>query len=395
MTEAYDWRPASFRGVPFRVEEFGRRGGRRGPTHTYPRRDDGAFEDLGLAPPKFTLKGHVIGDDHHDQAKRLLDALETKGTGELVHPRFGQLTVSVPEYELTESISEQRMTRFSLTFIRSGEIEYPSASADTQSIVGQRRSEAQTATIDDFARIFNVSNQPNFVQDSGKGLVTDLLGALDRIGTPGRLMPVNQLDGLMTQPASLASRLLGLLNYRPTNPLQSLQGMSWRRDVDRGLTWSSYGSQYSEIPATTISRQQQASNQVAFVDLVQRGGILEASALSAETTAPTRQEGVRLREDLTASYEAVLPRASDTVYRPLVALRSATGRDLGERSASLPELTTFKLNGPVPALVLAHRLYGDEPDGGASREAEILARNPKIHHPGFIPPGNIEVISDA
>lgn len=396
MSDGINWRKASFRGVPFVVEEHERSSGRRGPTHTYPQQDDAAFEDLGLAPTRFTLRAYVIGDDHHDQAKRLADALDTKGTGELIHPRYGQLTVSVPEYRQTESISERRMTRFQLTFVRSGKVQFPAASSDTQAVVIQRRSAAEQATIGDFARVFSIDNQPNFVQDSGRSLVTDLLDAIDRTsGQANNLLSLSEVDSLLGQPMSLGSRLLGLLSYRPTNPLQRYSGLSWRRPVDQGLSWNNYGSQYSTITPTTSSRQQQAANQVAFVELVRRGGLLYASSMSAEVTAPTRQEGIRLRDDITAAYDDTLPRASDDVYRPMIELRAATVRDISERSATAAELTSYRVGGPTPALVLAHRLYGDEPDGGASREAEILQRNPQIRHPGFVPAGNIEVVTDA
>lgn len=398
MSDGITWRQASFRGVPFVVEEHNRRGGRRGPTHTYPKQSEGAFEDMGLAPPRFTIKAHVIGDDHHEQAKRLLDALEAEGVGELIHPRFGQLTVSVPQdgYELSESISELRMTRFQITFNRSGKVAFPAASTDTQAVVIQRRGTAEQATIEDFARVFSIDNQPNFVQDAGRNLVTDFLDSLDRgMMQTDRFMSLGQVDGLLRQPSSLASRLLGLLSYRPTNPLQIYSGLSWRRPVDQGLSWNSYGSQYTPVSPTTLSRQQQADNQVAFVELIRRGGLLDASSMSAEAVAPTRQEAIRLRDDITDAYDQTLPRASDQVYRPMTELRAATVRDLSARSASVPELTSYKVSGPVPALVLAHRLYGDAPDGGASREAEILARNPRIRHPGFVPAGEIEVVTDA
>ncbi|MBS4046191.1 MAG: DNA circularization N-terminal domain-containing protein [Alphaproteobacteria bacterium] len=396
MTDGIEWRQASFRGVPFMVEEHGRRSGRRGPTHSYPNQDEAAFEDLGLAPQRFTLKAHVIGADHHDQAKRLAEALDTKGVGELVHPRYGQLTVSVPEYEQTESIAERRMTRFSLTFVRSGNIEFPAATADTQAVVIQRRGTAEQATIEDFARVFSIDNQPNFVQDAGRNLVTDFLDQLDRGSLQAdRMLSLNQVDGLLRQPTTLASRVLGLLSWRPTNPLQSFSGLSWRRPVDQGLSWNSYGSQYTPVLPTTISRQQQADNQIAFIELIRRGGLLDASSMSAEAVAPTRQEAIRLRDDVTVAFDETLPRASDQVYRPMAELRAATVRDLSVRSANVPELVSYQVNGPVPALVLAHRFYGDAADGGAGREAEILARNPRIRHPGFVPPGEIEVVTDA
>ncbi len=396
MNDAINWLPASFRGIPFVVEDHKQRGGRRGPTHQWAGRDDSAFEDMGGKTGQFTITGYVIGNDQHEQAKRLRDALDAKGDGTLVHPRLGQITVSCPSWESTESIRERRMTRFTMTFDRSGEVANPSTSIDTSVAVRRQRGEAQDATVQDFGRMFDVSNQPNFVQDAGRNLVTDLLEAIDRgTGQASRLLSLSDLNSLMGQPMSLGSRLLGLLSFRPTNPLSQFSTTSWRRPVDQGITWTSYGSQYSAVPETTSSRRQQAANQAAIINLVQRGGLLDLSSASADATPPTRQDAVQLRYDVTAAYDQVLPNTGDDVYRPMKALHAATVQDITTRSASSAELTSYQLDGPVPALVLAHRLYGDEPDGGASRELQILQRNPKIRHPGAVPPGAIEMVADA
>ncbi|WP_035597779.1 hypothetical protein, partial [Halomonas salina] len=72
----------------------------------------------------------------------------------------------------------------------------------------------------------------------------------------------------------------------------------------------------------------------------------------------------------------------------LVALRAAAVTDLRRRGTALPELATHTPAAPLPALVIAQRLYGD-----ATRDAEIVRRN-RIRHPGRVPADPLEVLSE-
>lgn len=88
----------SFRGVPFLIEEEqGLDGGRRIVSHEYPLRDEGLTEDMGKRLRRYQVSCLVIGDDHIEQAEKLIDALEASGAGTLKHPYFGTLEVRVDD----------------------------------------------------------------------------------------------------------------------------------------------------------------------------------------------------------------------------------------------------------------------------------------------------------
>lgn len=86
---------ASFRGVPFKVEEESAGTGRRVETHEYPNRDKPYTEDLGKITFRPSITAYVVGDDCFDQRDRLIDALNKPGPGTLVHPTYGELKVCV------------------------------------------------------------------------------------------------------------------------------------------------------------------------------------------------------------------------------------------------------------------------------------------------------------
>ena len=94
-----DWRDrlrdASFRGVPFSVEDDDASFGRRVQTHEYPNRDKPFTEDLGRAARRLTVNAYVIGDDYADKRDRLIAAVETAGPGTLVHPQYGEMQGSI------------------------------------------------------------------------------------------------------------------------------------------------------------------------------------------------------------------------------------------------------------------------------------------------------------
>ncbi|WP_172820693.1 DNA circularization N-terminal domain-containing protein, partial [Escherichia coli] len=84
---------ASFRGVPFKVEEESAGTGRRVETHEYPNRDKPYTEDLGKITFRPSITAYVVGDDCFDQRDRLIEALNKPGPGTLVHPTYGELKV--------------------------------------------------------------------------------------------------------------------------------------------------------------------------------------------------------------------------------------------------------------------------------------------------------------
>ena len=98
-------REASFRGVPFEVDDVEASGGRRVVLHEYPLRDTPYREDLGRRAREFSVRGYIIQGRTYDYATsraNLLKALEAYGAGELVHPWHGEVSVVVDDYRLRE-----------------------------------------------------------------------------------------------------------------------------------------------------------------------------------------------------------------------------------------------------------------------------------------------------
>ena len=128
-----DWlsqlRPGSFRGVPFAVVNEEGSHGRRQAVHEYPYRDTAWIEDMGRGTRRFIIRGFIVqnslvygGGDVISQRQSLINACEAKGSGTLIHPTLGEMTVSIPEngLRLSGSADNGRSFEFTLMVIESG-----------------------------------------------------------------------------------------------------------------------------------------------------------------------------------------------------------------------------------------------------------------------------------
>jgi hypothetical protein len=94
-----------------------------------------------------------------------------------------------------------------------------------------------------------------------------------------------------------------------------------------------------------------------------------------------RQEAVKVRDDLIDELDRQRLSAPSEIYPFLTRLNVDLVRGMNARSTSLVPLSQHTPATTVPALLLAHQLYGD-----ARRADELTSRN-NITHPGFVPGG--------
>lgn len=167
---------ASFRGVPFKVEEENAGTGRRVETHEYPNRDKPYTEDLGKVTFRPSITAYVVGDDCFDQRDRLIDALNKPGPGTLVHPTYGELKVCVDgEVRVSTSKSEGRIVRFDLKFVEAGELSYPTSGAATAQTLMSSCSALDDCISDSFSG-FSIDGVADFVQNDVVGNASTMLG---------------------------------------------------------------------------------------------------------------------------------------------------------------------------------------------------------------------------
>lgn len=387
-------RPASFRGVPFQVDSTDMGAGRRTTLHEYPQRDKPWVEDLGRAAREVAFEAFVVGADYVDQANRLLAAIEEPGSGALIHPWFGTLTVSLKDLARVTFNRELGYARFSLSFVESGELTFPAAGSSTASQSRLAAANIETAAVADFTKKFDVTGFQDFVAaDASAGIsnaITQVASGqvpgLSALGFAERSSGViTTALGLLTSPANLGLTLAGFLGV--SNYAQA--GLRWY-SVAQALARLAQvaGLGVPQAPSVYTPSRQQSYVNVSAVNALNRQVLLaQAVGVSSLVSADVYDDTIGLRNSLTAALDAESLNASDSTYTALQEARSAVWQDLTSRSRDGARLTTKTPADTTPALVLAYDLYED-----AGRATDIVARN-RLRHPGFVPPVPLRVLT--
>lgn len=385
-------REASYRDVVFFTESHGADIGRRRARHVYPRRDLPFHEDLGRQPRVYSVEAFVLGDQYFAARDALIRACETEGPGTLIHPYFGELTVICSACRARESNAEGRMARLSLTFEEAGELRFPAAEADTQSLVEGAADDASIDVQGAFEEAFTVDGALDFVVVAARDLVSESLSEIT--GGAGRLVTdagswngfVGEVSdtgadlvGLLREPRSLASRFSKVICLL----LDTVDSPDLAVPLLRRL--SIFGEDLGVVPPTTASRRQQASNQAAVAALIRQTATVESARAAARVDFQSFDDAIAYREDLAELFDretlAAGAAGQDDVFRGLVQLQAAAIQDLNRRALGLPRVRFVEPRKTEPALAVAYRLYGDP-----TRSEEIVARN-RVAHPGFVPGG--------
>ena len=107
---------ASFRGSDFAYQDSSIDGGRKTVTHEYPNRKERYVEDLGGIEKKFSVTAFTDDNVSYSERDALIEALEAKGVGVLIHPSFGSQNVVCIGYNIVDNIKELGISRFTISF---------------------------------------------------------------------------------------------------------------------------------------------------------------------------------------------------------------------------------------------------------------------------------------
>lgn len=391
-----NYQPASFRGVAFHVEAASGKGGRRVVVHEYPNQEVHSTEDLGkLAGPE-RLQAFVIGDDYDQTRERLMAALNLPGPGTLVHPYLGTLRIQVKEFEWNISTRKGGMCKFTISYVPAGQRKYPVADPANARALESAADNATTATEAAFEQEFTVEGMPQFVADDAADTLGDALNNLRTINgqITAAMQPLsdlandidqlgNEISTLILQPRTLAMRVGGVV--------ASLFGAYTDiKDAFKGYKGLLAGFGIVDPPpAKTPSRQRQAKNQAAISSLLIATLVVGVARIVANQKTPfaTYDQAMEIRDELLQQLDDLMETATDEQYIALVELQATIVRRVQDVAPGLQRIEQIQLQHTVPALVLAHQLYGT-----ATQADELVSRN-QVTNPLFMPAGtDLEVL---
>lgn len=399
---------ASFRGVEFEVTDSELTVGRRNQVFEYPQRDIPYVEDLGRSARAIRLSAFVVGDDYVERMGKLIAALEEEGSGTLIHPWLGQMTVTPKSASTVTYSTALRTASVKLEFVESGEYRFPTSGTDTVTVARAKAQAVQDTAILRFARNFSVSGAQDFVK---RAVANDLASVFKGES----LKSVAAAFGMSDEVLAVANGALSLVDQKPlaiANTIASAIGLgpyvstvnSWRKaasQIERLLasdSWSSLGQTY--VSGTTKEQIAENSAEIeALIRSVEAANLIGAASLigteqdrtdeSSSTAVMGYEEMIGARDGILAALDEEMLRADDTdLYLALEAGRLAAWEDMTERAEKSARIVDFKPNAVLPALVIAYDYYGD-----ASREAEIVERN-NIRNGGFVPAQTLKLLSE-
>lgn len=411
--------PASFRGVPFHVDRATVPVGRAVQLHEYPKKDEPLAEDMGRVSRVHKLTAFVVGEDAFARRNKLLEALEKGGAGDLVHPFLGRLKVVAGECEMSHDRREGGLVRFDLVFYPGQVQQFPAARANTGQQLGKASasywSQARSAYAQAMAAIdLGAVNVRAMRGQLGGvfGLLSRHLGPLASLyGDAGALA-----DALLVAPGGLSSALSSYLGRSPS-------AASGVRERAKAGGFDTYSDSLAAAGSLAVSAQEvnqapgvggQATTAAvqAVVDLVQSAAIVQAlravsampvarkpepiaaaPSLQAQLGEPVQRPPVAVVDDvlavrdvLSAAMWQASSKSAPAAFVEANKARQAMARHLSAVAAQGVQLVTVEPLETVPALVLAHRLYGD-----ATRADEVGQRN-RVAHLGFIAPRPLRVL---
>lgn len=402
MTWKEKMQPASFRGVPFRVNDESGPAGRDVQIHEYPKKDDPYVEDMGRRTRTYRFTAYVVGPKCFEERDALLEALDEPGPGELVHPWYGRKTVTATsECSASHRMDEGGVVRFELMFVDSGKLENPKPVANTGQQLKSAAESVESSALDRFQSALSAVDIARVKANSLASGASGIFGAVQGYMSPFTSLfgtASGLLDTVMNAPGNLSGMLLGTL-----------------RDVTRGF--SSFGGSVSDVrgsasavPALASIPEPQGTDaaalQTAVVNLFQDVAIanalrdaaempiaisppvqrVDAPALDVQVASPVAVDETPVADDVIGARDAVseavwvVALQSDAKHFAILTdARQALEAHLSNVARAGVRLTTYSPNATVPALVLAYAKYGD-----ARRADEIVARN-RLVYPGFVP----------
>ena len=178
---------SSFRNVMFFSPRESENGGKKIVEHNYPGSNFKFYEELGEAPPTFSISALVHGENADQERRRLILAMTEPGLGTLVHPIYGTLLVEAVDYSVKSSDKKIGIFEFTLNF---GTSEQSISLNPEETTSNQVSEEAQQARADLDNVFTEAYEEPTFIDsivaaaDEVNAIVDELNDQIDSIAEP-------------------------------------------------------------------------------------------------------------------------------------------------------------------------------------------------------------------
>lgn len=402
-----EMQPGSFAGVDVRFPKMTVERGRKVVLTEIPGGNKGHFRDQGKHVRKWPLEFYVIGDNYHVRMRELEDKLDEQlGPWPLVDPWRGESTVEIISSVVVETSTAQGgMAIFRFQVALADPLEFP-VLAEPAAAVNTAIPPATLTVRDQFESEFTFGKLQAIVR-SALGLCTTNMRVVN-----GKIASaLSTYDDVSSQVDAWES-LASATNTTPSALFESLTSV-WdgARDLflellsgpdvslptsDAGGRDSGYhepaaliGEAFADVAGLDLGAEDMNADIAATVDgKLAKAAILNAEfaykavafnallAALVEIEIPSLEQAEALKDDIAGYLLALSDYDVDgATQESLADVRAAAVDWLVTQGTKAPRTTTIQIARPVPATVLAKRIYGD------SRRANELLRRNAVHVP--------------
>lgn len=405
--------PASFRGISFLIPQASVPVGMKVQLHEFPQRDEPYAEQMGKQAQVHRLVCWIIGDDCFERRDKFMEAVQTPGAGELVHPWLGRMQVKAGEAELTHDFKQGGMAAFAVTFYPDIPLKFPTAKVNTQQQVVKASDSLLDSALDRYKSAMAKVDQARLglarLRNSLSGVYTviqqqfsTIIGAFTNL--------TGFVQSLMNAPDSLSSLFSSYFSeFSVDDYLGDDSGSSYRNSVATATQQTEAVASINTVSDSggvdAAAACQATANLVQDALLVQVALIISempvaSQPVSTATVASVEQQAVQpivrpevpvaddvieLRDNLNEAIFQASLKADPEHYMVLNTLRQTIVKHLTAVAESGVRLVEITPPETLSALVLAYRRFGD-----ATRESEVVQRN-RLRHPGFVPARPIKI----
>lgn len=278
----------------------------------FPEVDGQYVQDRGRGGRKFPMKILFSGPDYDLQADSFLEALEERGIGTLVHPRYGTRKV-VSSGTITQRddlVTAANQAAFSFTFFETiVDINFPSSQVNDETDIENSVNDFNENISDQYANDLVIENEIEniILQDDlitkkdffveSLSSITQLNEDIDNaINTISNSIDTTVLD-LITQPGGIASQILTLINTPSnvaTSAIAQIEG---------------YGTVINNIISTTIDSIGKYYNALLFLS----GSIGGVSLVMLNSEFTNRPQAIEALERITDFYDDITTWTDDNI----------------------------------------------------------------------------------
>lgn len=377
---------ASFRGASFLYKSGTKEFGRKFQSHEYPGRKERFVEDLGELDDKFSITAIITGPNYTQKRDSLEKALRQPGPGQLIHPFYGPIQVSVTGISVDEDLTRLNVATYELSFEKTGtEDKFPQDVVASQpALLNSAQSVSSLIQTYIGTNYFVSPRYPNNYEDAVNH-ITDISEKFENI------LAVRTLTGdissfsnrisnfkeklytYINSPETLAQELVGLFT--------DMQSLSSDADIQYSLNqnFNGYGDDQLLLEEKTLGRIERAKNRRVLNDSLNALALVNSYEATVNSSYFSIEELNTTRNELETFYQSVVVRNKIDlpVLNELSQARVYTRDFFKEQEAQAFRVNTISTN-KIPTSILAYKYYGNTDLTENLIELNNITYNPSV-----------------